>query len=46
MISLHNCDCLEVMRGMDTDSINTIICDPPYYSTDLHDLVNYFGEAV
>jgi len=27
---LHHGDCLEVMRGMDADSIDSIVTDPPY----------------
>ncbi len=27
---IHNGDCLEIMRGMDDNSIDTIITDPPY----------------
>jgi len=28
--SLHTGDCLEVMRGMDADSVDAIVTDPPY----------------
>jgi DNA modification methylase len=28
---LHNADCLDVMRGMDANSVDAIITDPPYY---------------
>lgn len=33
---LHNDCCLEVMKGMEDCSIDAIITDPPYYSTNLH----------
>ena len=36
MIELHNTDCREVMANIKTGSIDCIITDPPYYSTDLH----------
>ena len=28
--TLHNCDCLDVMRGMEDESVSCIITDPPY----------------
>jgi DNA modification methylase len=34
-IELHNGDCREVMAGIESGSVDCIICDPPYYSTDL-----------
>ena len=36
MIELHNTDCREIMANIKTGSIDCIITDPPYYSTDLH----------
>ena len=30
MIELHNCDCLEFMKGMDANSVDAIVTDPPY----------------
>lgn len=30
MITLHNGDCLEVMRGMPDNSVDTVVTDPPY----------------
>ena len=33
---MHNGDCLEVMRGIADGSVDAIITDPPYYSTNLH----------
>ena len=36
MITLHNRDCLAVMSEIESGSIDAIITDPPYYSTDLH----------
>lgn len=35
MISLHNKDCLEVMAQLETCSVDMILTDPPYYSTNL-----------
>ena len=35
MISLYNKDCLEVMAQLETGSVDMILTDPPYYSTDL-----------
>lgn len=35
MIELHNTDCREIMASIKTGSIDCIITDPPYYSTDL-----------
>ena len=35
MISLHNKDCLEVMAQLETGSVDMILTDPPYYSTNL-----------
>ncbi len=29
--TLYNGDCLQVMRGMDADSVDAVIMDPPYY---------------
>lgn len=29
-IQIHNSDCLDVMRGMDANSIDAIVTDPPY----------------
>ena len=34
MISLHNGDCLEVMRGIADGSVDAIITDPPYGTTE------------
>ncbi len=31
--TLHNGDCLDVMRAMDANSVDTIVCDPPYALT-------------
>jgi site-specific DNA-methyltransferase (adenine-specific) len=36
MIDLCNQDCLEVMKGLPDNSIDAVITDPPYYSTNLH----------
>jgi site-specific DNA-methyltransferase (adenine-specific) len=36
MIELHNTDCREIMANIKTGSIDCIITDPPYYSTELH----------
>jgi len=33
MIQLHHGDCLEVMRGFSDNSIDMIMCDPPYGTT-------------
>ena len=33
MIQLHKGDCLEVMQGIETESIDAIITDPPYGTT-------------
>ena len=33
MIQLHKGDCLEVMQGIETGSIDAIITDPPYGTT-------------
>ena len=30
MIELHLGDCIEVMRGMEANTIDTCITDPPY----------------
>ncbi len=30
MFALHLGDCLEVMRGMDADSVDACVTDPPY----------------
>jgi hypothetical protein len=27
---LHDGDCLDVMRAMDANSVDTVVCDPPY----------------
>ena len=35
MIKLHNTDCFEIMAGIETGSIDMILTDPPYYSTNL-----------
>lgn len=35
-VKLFNDDCLRVMRDIESGSIDAIITDPPYYSTDLH----------
>jgi site-specific DNA-methyltransferase (adenine-specific) len=35
MNTLQNGDCLEYMKGMPDNSVDCIITDPPYYSTDL-----------
>lgn len=35
MIELHHCDCLEIMRSMPDNSVDLILTDPPYYSTNL-----------
>lgn len=32
-VTLHLGDCLDVMREMDTGSVDAIICDPPYGTT-------------
>ena len=29
-VELHLGDCLDVMRGMEADSVDSVICDPPY----------------
>ena len=34
-VELHNKDCLEVLRGMADNSVDAVITDPPYYSTNL-----------
>lgn len=31
MIELHNAECLSFMRGMDENSVDAIITDPPYF---------------
>jgi len=31
LIELHNGDCLEILRGIPDDSIDSIITDPPYF---------------
>ena len=36
MIELHHGDCLEIMKSLSDNSIDLILTDPPYYSTDLH----------
>ena len=33
---LYNTDCLEIMAGMEAGSVDCIITDPPYFSTNLH----------
>ena len=33
---LHNGDCLEVMAQIESGTIDLIVTDPPYYSTNLH----------
>ena len=33
MIQLHKGDCLEVMQGIETESVDAIITDPPYGTT-------------
>ena len=35
-VKLFNDDCLQVMRDIESGSIDAIITDPPYYSTNLH----------
>lgn len=30
MIELHNGDCLEVMKGLADNSVDSIVTDPPY----------------
>lgn len=30
MISLHNAECLSVLKGLPSGSVDAIICDPPY----------------
>lgn len=36
MIELHNKDCFEVMAQIESGTIDLIVTDPPYYSTNLH----------
>lgn len=33
MLQLHNGDCLEVMKGIPDQSIDMILCDLPYGTT-------------
>jgi DNA modification methylase len=30
MATLHHGDCLEVLRGMANDSVDSVVTDPPY----------------
>lgn len=39
-ISLYCGDCIEVMRGMEENSIDSVVCDPPYHLTSI---VKRFG---
>lgn len=52
MIKFHNRNCLDVLRELSDNSINTIITDPPYYSTNLKfdrasrlDFANWLNEC-
>ena len=33
MIDLHKGDCLEIMKNIESGSVDAIICDPPYWTT-------------
>jgi len=35
-VKLYNRDCIEVMAGIESGSVDLILTDPPYYSTNLH----------
>lgn len=39
-VSLHCGDCLEVLAGMESDSVDSVVCDPPYHLTSI---VKRFG---
>lgn len=36
MVTLHHGDCLEFMRTLPAGSVDAVVTDPPYLSTDLH----------
>ena len=39
-VALHLGDCLDVMRGMDADSVDSVITDPPYGLSKEPDMVD------
>ena len=45
MIELHNIDCLEFMRGMDVNSVDAIVTDPPYFGVKEDDWDNQWNNA-
>ena len=45
MIDLHNVDCLEFMRGMDANSVDAIVTDPPYFGVKEDDWDNQWKNA-
>lgn len=45
MIELHNVDCLEFMKGMDANSVDAIVTDPPYFGVKEDDWDNQWKNA-
>ena len=45
MIELHNVECLEFMRGMDANSVDAIVTDPPYFGVKDDDWDNQWKNA-
>lgn len=39
-VTLHLGDCLDVLKGMEADSVDSVVCDPPYHLTSI---VKRFG---
>lgn len=42
---LHNADCLDVMRGMASGSVDAIVTDPPYFRVKGEDWDNQWDDA-
>ena len=42
-VTLHLGDCLDVLKGMEADSVDSVVCDPPYHLTSI---VKRFGADV
>jgi site-specific DNA-methyltransferase (adenine-specific) len=40
-VTLHTGDCIEVLRGMNENSVDSVVCDPPYHLTSI---VERFGK--
>jgi len=45
MINLHNVECLEFMKGMEDNSVDAIVTDPPYFGVKDDDWDNQWKNA-